>query len=212
MKDFPFFTTQSGVASITLSQIPYTGKAYITIQDSAEPEHLLQECRDFCIAAGAAEVYASGHSCLESNPVHTEIVLMHCSRDGLDTTDAKLISVTDKTLAQFCEIYNSGMKYVPNAAYMSGFVGKKILAEGKGYFVEREGKILGIGIAGEQKIDAIVSLVPGCGKDVLLALNSALSGAYAEVEVATSNIPAVRLYEKMGFVLYRQISKWYKIF
>ena len=211
MKDFPFFTTPAGVASITLSQIPYTGKAYITIQDSAEPNKLLKECCDFCNAAGASVVYASGHDCLENYPLHTEIILMRALREDFKITDADLISVTDQTLSSFCEIYNAGMKNVPNAAYMSGSEGKKMLSEGKGYFVYRDGEMLGIGIAGGTRIDAIVSLVPGCGKDVLLTLNSALSDVYAEVEVATSNIPAIRLYEKMGFVLYQHISKWYRI-
>ena len=45
MRDMPFFTTLSGVASLTLSQIPYTGKAYIRIQDSTEPEQFLREVR-----------------------------------------------------------------------------------------------------------------------------------------------------------------------
>ena len=31
MKNFPFFTTESGVAALTLREIPYQGKAYIKI-------------------------------------------------------------------------------------------------------------------------------------------------------------------------------------
>ena len=42
MKDFPVFTTEYGVASLILKEIPYQGTAYITLQDSLEPEKLLE--------------------------------------------------------------------------------------------------------------------------------------------------------------------------
>ena len=47
MKNFPFFTTEYGVAALTLREIPYQGKAYIKILDTQEPEQLLKECVDF---------------------------------------------------------------------------------------------------------------------------------------------------------------------
>ena len=61
MKDFPMFTTEYGVASLVLREIPYRGEAYITIQDSLEPEKLLEECISFCRICGAEAVYAKGH-------------------------------------------------------------------------------------------------------------------------------------------------------
>lgn len=211
MKDFPVFSTQYGVASLTLKQIPYTGRAYITIQDSADPDALLKHCCDFCQAVGAETVFASGHSCLESYPLHTKIVLMRCQRELLEDTDAALFPVQKKTLEQFRGIYNGAMKDIANAAYMTAADSEKVLTEGNGYFIHRDHELLGIGIAGGERINAIVSLVSGCGRDVLLALNRALSGDCAEVEVATANIRAVRFYEKLGFVRCREISRWYKI-
>lgn len=212
MKDFPIFTTQFGVASLTLKQIPYTGSAYIAIQDSTEPLELLKECCDFCRAAGAVSVFASGHSCLESYPLSTAVVLMRCLREQLADTDAALFPVQQETLKRFRDIYNDAMKHIPNAAYMTAADSEKVLKDGSGYFVHRDQELLGIGIAGGERIDAIVSSVPGCGRDVLLALNHALSGTCAEVEVAAANVRAVRLYEKLGFIRCRELSKWYKIF
>jgi hypothetical protein len=34
MRDIPMFTTEYGVASLVLKEIPYQAAAYITIQDS----------------------------------------------------------------------------------------------------------------------------------------------------------------------------------
>ena len=69
MRDFPMFTTENGIASLILKQIPYWGSAYIRIQDSKEPEMLLAECVDFCHCAGAQKIYATGHSVLEKYPL-----------------------------------------------------------------------------------------------------------------------------------------------
>ena len=34
MKDFPMFTTEFGIASLILREIPYRGEAFILIQDT----------------------------------------------------------------------------------------------------------------------------------------------------------------------------------
>ena len=211
MKDFPFFTTQYGVASLTLKQIPYNGVAYITIQDSADPKKLLQECCDFCRAVGAKSVVASGHCILQMYPMHTSVVAMRCQREGLGDTDAALFPVQKVTLERFRALYNDAMKTVDNAEYMSVADAEGVLQRGNGYFVHRNGELLGIGIAGCERIEAIVAVKPGCGETVLSALNHALSGECVEVEVATSNERAVRLYERLGFVQCKELSRWYKI-
>ena len=54
------FTTENGVASIVLREIPYKGIAYITLQDTLQPEKLLRECVEFCKAAGADRIYGKG--------------------------------------------------------------------------------------------------------------------------------------------------------
>ena len=88
MKDMPMFTTESGVASLTLSNIPYTKAAYIQIQDTQEPEKFIKECCDFCVAVGAESVFASGHKFLEEYPHYTDILALECNKDDLPTTKA----------------------------------------------------------------------------------------------------------------------------
>lgn len=211
MKDFPFFTTQSGVAGLTLKEIPYNGKAYITIHQAHDPQALLQECLDFCVALDAKAVYASGDGCLEQYPFHTSVVSMRCLRERLEDTETALISLSHERIPEFCRIYNEGMKDVPNASFLSQREAEKILQKGTGYFVYSNNQLLGIGVAGGNRIDAIVAVASGYGKAVLLALNKALDGPWAEVEVASANLRAVRLYEKLGFVKRDELSRWYKI-
>ena len=45
MKDFPMFTTEYGVASLLMKEIPYKETAYIIIQSSQEPEELPAQWR-----------------------------------------------------------------------------------------------------------------------------------------------------------------------
>ena len=212
MRDFPFFTTQHGVASVVLKEVPYRGEAYIKIQSALEPAALLDECAGFCRTVGAERVYASGHECLAEYPIHTSVLQMCCSREALGDTDAALFPVQEITLQKWRELYNERMADVDNASYMTEADGKRMLEAGNGYFVHRNGKLLGIGMASGDKIDAVISCIPGCGKDVVLALNHALCGDSVQLEVASTNKRAIRLYEKLGFLTVNEISCWYKIF
>ena len=98
MKDFPVFTTEYGVASLILKEIPYQGTAYITLQDSLEPGKLLEECVAFCRVCGAEAVYATGHEILESYPLYTAMWEMRCPWESLPDTEAGLFPVVEATL------------------------------------------------------------------------------------------------------------------
>lgn len=211
MRDIPVFTTSAGVASLTLKEIPYKGSAYVRLQDTGEPELLLQDCIDFCRAAGAEHIYATGHEMLEKYPIHTAIWRLSCLKDSLPQTDAAIFPVQDRTLEKWRQIYNERMKHVPNAATMTVFDGQEMLKKGDGYFIHREQTLLGIGKASGDTIDAVVSVIPGSGEDVLLALCNALSGDRVTVEVASANIRALKLYNRLGFIQTEEIATWYKI-
>ncbi len=212
MQNMPFFTTKNGVASLTLREIPYTKKAYITIQDTHNPEVFIKECADFCRAVGAEAVFATGHRYLENYTLHTTVMEMKRSLDGLEETDACLLPVQKETLEQWREIYNQRMANISNSAYMDMRQAEKYLQQGSAYFVHRNNQLLGIGIAEDDSVNSIISLIPGAGKDVLLALIRALTGNSVRLEVASDNIPALKLYERLGFTKIREISTWYIIF
>lgn len=212
MRDIPVFATENGVGSLVLQEIPYSKTAYIKIQDASQPEAFIKECKDFCAMAGAEHIYATGHSVLETYPLYTAIYRMSRDTQGLPETDALLFPVTEETLERWRELYNQKMKSVPNTAYMTLDKGKQMLQRGEGYFVHRDGKLLGIGMASGDRLDAVAAVVPYAGQDVVLALCHALSGEQIVLDVASENGKAIRLYERLGFVKTAELSKWYCIF
>ncbi len=213
MKDIPIFTTDYGVASLALKEIPYKQQAFIQVQD-VQPGHLedvLKECVDFCRAAGAESVFASGDEDLQNYPLHTIIYEMTLSSLTPDLPEACLWPVTEETVEQWRCIYNDKMKAVDNAATLSWFDEKKILASGGSYFVHKDGTLLGIGWIEDGSIKAVASSVPGKGKAVLEALMSACGSDRYQLEVASTNQKAIRLYESMGFLKTAELSRWYRI-
>lgn len=211
MKDIPVFTTENGAASLTLKDIPYRQEAYIKLQSSLAPLALLEECVAFCRMCGAERIYASGDPVLEDYPLHTAVLRMQCHIGALPDTDAALFPVQQQTLTQWLAIYNEKMASVPNAAWMTENDGKTMLAAGEGYFVHRNGALLGIGRASAGKIGAIAAAVPGAGKDVVCALCHALTTDTAYLEAASANERAIRLYERLGFVKTAELSRWYRV-
>ena len=210
MKDIPVFTTQYGVASLVLKQIPYLQAAYVTVQDSLEPESLLQECKAFCCACGAEKVYACGHPYLEKYPVLTAMWQMQRDLPGMPDTDAALWPVQEKTLEQWRTIYNQKVSKLPNGAWMTEADGRTMLEKGDGYFVHRGDDLLGIGRACGDVIDWVASVMPGAGRDVVCALAHALTGDKVSLTVASANEKALALYEDLGFLRTAELSRWYE--
>lgn len=211
MKDIPVFATEFGAASLILRQIPYRAVAYIRLQATMEPERLLAECVEFCRAVGAEKIYGTGHPMLERYPFHTAIRKMTRSLDGQMPTDAVLRPVEESTLELWRGIYNTGMANVPNSTWFTQSAGKEMLREGDGYFVYRGDTLLGIGKASGERLDAVVAVQRGAGGDVVWALTGAMTGKQIVLEVASANVRAVRLYERLGFTTEEEVSRWYLV-
>ena len=211
MKDLQVFTTEHGVASLIMKEIPYQETAYIILRDSLEPMALAGECADFCRACGAERIFATGHETLEAYPFCTAMWEMTCIRDSIPDTDAALWPVQERTLSQWQDIYNRKVRKVPNGAWMTRADAEKMLQIGDGYFIHRGDTLLGIGRAGADRIDWVASVAPGAGADVVKALAHAASGDKISLTVASANLKAVALYERLGFLRTAEISKWYRI-
>ncbi len=211
MKNIPVFTTEHGVASLILREIPYRKIAYIRLQATQEPKELLKECIGFCRACGAERILATGHDFLEAFSLHTVIVWMQADRESLLGSDACLFPVTEATVNTWKAHYNARMADVPNAAYMDDREAKEMLQKGDAYFIHKDGALLGIGRASENILDAIISLVPGGGEAVVRTLTELLTEDTVMLQVAHNNSRAVRLYERLGFVKVGEVSRWYRV-
>jgi hypothetical protein len=211
MRDFPIFTTENGVGSITLKEVPYKGIAYIKIQSSQQPEAFLQECVDFCKMTGAEKIYASGHEILEAYPLHNAIWQMSTLRENLPEIDAALFPVTEKTAELWRNIYNEKMRPVDNSASMTRQDMVGLVKQGGGYFIHKGDELLGIGIARGEYVESVIAVKPGAGREVMLALCGSLTSERVILEVASTNEKAIRLYEKLGFLKIAEISRWYDV-
>lgn len=211
MRDIPMFTTEYGVASLFLKEIPYRGRAHIKIQSSLEPDKLLEECIGFCRACGAEWIDAAGHAYLEKYPLITSLSLMTRPMEGLANMDACLFPMTEETMQKWLDIYNDRMANVPNAAFMDSKDGKELLQKGSAYFVHRDGALLGIGVAAGDFIDTVIAVKPGAGETVVRALASILTEDTVRLMVADVNSRAVKLYERLGFVRVKELSRWYLV-
>ena len=206
------FTTEYGVASLVLREIPYRQEAYITMQATQQPEELLQECIGFCRACGAEKIYAKGHVYLEKHPVHTSIFKMRGVANVDEAKVENLWPVTEETVSQWRQFMNERLQNVDNAETLEKRDEQEILSQGGAYFVHRSGELLGSGWLADGKLRLIAAAIPGAGERVMHTLMSLHPEEELELDVASTNTRAIRLYERLGFVKTAEQSRWYKVF
>ena len=211
MRDIPVFTTEYGVASLALREIPYRQESYICIQSSCQPKELLAECVAFCRACGAEKIYARNHEFLERYPLHTAVVKMRGIARVDESKVENLWPVTEETVTQWREFMNSRLKGVDDAATLESQDEREILESGSAYFVHTNGQLLGGGWIKNGSL-RLIAAVPGAGERVMHTLMSLQPDEPLELEVASTNLRAIRLYERLGFVKAEELRRWYKVF
>lgn len=211
MKDFPMFTTEFGVASLTLREIPYRGEAYIIIQDTRQPEELLAECISFCRVCGAEKIYVRGHAIAENYPLHCIIYEMRGIAQIDETRVEHLWPVTQENIAQWRELMNEKMRPVDNSGTLVKKGEQEILDSGGAYFVHHEGELLGAGWLVGNELLLLCAAKPGAGERVMHTLFSLIPGENVKLDVVSTNERAIRLYEKLGFVKTAELRRWYRV-
>ena len=212
MRDLPMFTTEFGVASLILKEIPYREEAYILIQSTQEPEKLLRECIDFCRACGAEKIYARGHEILERYPLHSIVYEMRGTARVDEAKTESLWPVTEETVSRWRELMNQRMRGVDNAATLEKKGEREILDKGGAYFVHRNGQLLGGGWLAGQELLLVASLIPGAGERVCNTLFSLIPDEEVRLEVVSTNTRAIRLYERLGFLKTGECRKWHRVY
>lgn len=213
MRDFPMFTTEFGLSSLVLKEIPYKNQAFIHIRE-VQPgffkEHLT-ECVSFCRMCGAEAIFAAGNEELAGYPLYTSVLEMR-GRAHVDKIVLKsLFPVTEATVSRWRSIYNERMRSVDNTATLESRDEKRILESAGAYFIHDSGELLGIGWMEDTKLLAVAAAKPGAGETVMHTLMSLVEGADMTLEVASTNDRAIRLYEKLGFLKTRELQKWYDV-
>lgn len=205
------FTTEYGIASLILKEIPYRKEAYIIIQSSEEPKALLQECVSFCRVCGAEKIYARGHELLEQYPLHSVIYEMR----GDVCVDAEKVQhlwpVTEENIGNWRSLLNERMAGVDNAGTLEKAGEKEILETGGAYFVHQNGTLLGAGWIAGGELLLLAAFQKGAGETVLHTLLSAVPDPSVKIQVVSTNHRAIRLYEHAGFIKSREIRRWYRV-
>ena len=212
MRDFPIFTTEYGVASLFLKEIPYKNEAYIRIRDVQSgflKEHLA-ECVSFCRMAGAERVYAADHPQLSDWPYAFSLYKMQ-GKAWVDPEKLEnLFPVTEPTVGQWRQICNEKMRPIACTATQTSRDEKEILSGGA-YFIHHNGELLGIGWVKDPELLTVAAVKPGAGERVMHTLMSLMEGADMTLEVASTNQRAIRLYEKLGFVKTAELTRWHVV-
>ena len=211
MRDFPMFTTEYGIASLVLKEVPYRQEAYIILRSTEDPEELLKECVSFCRMVGAEKVYAKGNPILEAYPLHTIIYEMRGTAQVDPDMVENIFPVTEDTVGRWREIYNEKMRSVDCAATQTSKDEKTILGSTGTYFVHSNGNLLGIGWMEDTELRTICAAEPGAGRRVMHTLMSTVEGEQIYLEVASTNLRAIRFYESLGFLKTGEKSRWYRV-
>ena len=213
MKDIPMFDTETGVSTLILKEIPTRQVAYVRVQ-SVQPDGLaehLNECVSFCRMCGAERVYASGHEDLQAWPLYCGILPMALLVPEQSDPGANLFPVTEQTVGKWREICNERMAQVDNAATLTARDEKEILSGGA-YFVHDAGELLGIGWMKGSELACMAAVKPGAGERVLRTLLTLAETERVTLEVASTNVRALRLYERLGFLQTGEARNWYIIY
>ena len=211
MRDFPLFTTEFGVASLVLREIPYRGEAFITIQDTQQPEELLKECISFCRACGAEKIYAKGHSILESYPLHCIVYEMRGTVQVDESKVENLWPVTEETVGKWRAFLNEKMRPVDNSGTLVKKGEQQILDSGGAYFVHHQGELLGAGWVVGNELLLVASAKAGAGERVCHTLFSLIPDGEVKLDVVSTNSRAIHLYEKLGFLVTGAHRTWYDV-
>lgn len=210
MKDIPMFTTEYGIASLMLAEIPYRQEAYVRVQ-SVQPgqmDALIGECVAFCRACGAERIYWSAGE-VEGVP-YTSVYEMRGKAWFDPGKLEQIFPVTRETVIPFRQLMNERMRGVDNAATITSGDEERLVQSTGAYFIHRDGKLLGLGWLENGKLLAMAALEKGMGERVMHTLMSTVEDEMLSLEVASTNAAAIALYEKLGFVKVRESQRWYR--
>ena len=202
MRDIPLFTVTDGMATLILHEIPFRQEAFVWIRTVfGSVEGLVKECTGFCKAAGAERVYFSGDMDLSAFSVHARLIYRSVPKSYLPSTEAVALPVKNED--QWLELYRQAFRPVPVAQSTPSPEGR--------YDIFRGGKLIGIGQIQGGMLMSIASTEKGMGTDCLCALASHGQGDRIRLVCAEENLPAMKLYDRLGFSKEEVKEIWYSL-
>ncbi len=202
MRDIPLFTVTDGMASLILHEIPFRGEAYVWIRTVyGRIGGLMEECAGFCRAAGAEKIYFSGNADLSAYPVHAKLIYRSAEAKSLPPTRAVAKVAPDPKA--WAESYRERFRCVPAAQSTPSTEGLYDIYLGE--------DPIGIGQVKDDLILSVASLRPGMGRDCLCALAEVSQSPTLRLVCAEENLPAMKLYDRLGFSRGEVKEVWYSM-
>ena len=202
MRDIPLFTVTDGMATLILHEIPFRREAFIWIRTVfGSVEGLVKECTGFCKAAGAEQVYFSGDMDLSRFPIHARLIYRSIDKNLLPQTTALALPVDNED--RWLEAYRRSFLHVPMAQSTPSTEGRYDIFIGE--------DLVGIGQIQGGMLMAVASLKKGMGADCLCALSSLGEGDRLRLVCAEENLPAMKLYDRLGFAKDGTKEVWYSL-
>ncbi|MDR0889756.1 MAG: GNAT family N-acetyltransferase [Oscillospiraceae bacterium] len=212
MRDIPIFTSEFGVASLTLREIPLRGEAYVFVRGVFRtlPE-LLAHCAQFCRAAGANRVYFGGEADFSAYPRYAQLIRRSIARKNLPPAPKALRvqAVTQDTAPLWEQLYNRSMLAVPAAQSCTPVETQSLAAAQEAFFVRENDEIVGLGRVRGNQLLALASLRKGSGAQVLCALARQMACEEITLLCAAENERAMHLYDRLGFSRGESTACWY---
>lgn len=217
MKNIPIFTGENGTATLIFHEIPYCGRAYAIIRSVWENRtaDFLEECRQFCRAAGAEESYASWK--LETLPAdHAyDMLTMACSKADLprDGKPVELEPLTPENSGTYLEIYNRCFRDIHGAASYEQSNLEPFYDEDVAWLARVDGIYAGTAEISKRGLEGIAILPQfrGLGYDLALSVLDMVPRKTVELTVCSTNERAIRLYRRLGFRQTELVSRWWKL-
>lgn len=217
MKNIPLFTSSYGLATLILREIAWNGRAYVLVREiwNDAGAALLEECRAFCRAAGAAEVFAAwaeGYETLPADHAY-DILEMSCPKAALPVGALPLEPLRRENADAYLEIYQRCFRDVPSAASYDHKSLEPLYDEDLAWLVpvgEGYGAVAEISKAGLEGI-AVLPEHRGLGYPLAATVLQMVPRPTVQLKVASTNHRALALYRRLGFAESGPARPWYRL-
>ena len=217
MKNIPMFTSSYGLATLILKEIAWNGRAYVLVRSvwNDQIAALLDECRSFCRAVGAEEIYASWDA--EELPAEHawDMIDMACPKSALPAPrqTVELEQATPETAEDYLRIYNQCFRDVPAAASYDRKSLEPLYGEDLIWLAKVRGQYAAVAEISKEGLEGIAVLPEfrGLGFDLAAAVLRMVPSTEVRLKVASTNVRARRLYDRLGFAEVGISRRWYRL-
>lgn len=215
MKDIPIFTGAHGVATLILSQIPWSGCGYVMVRSVwDDAKAFLDECLGFCRACGAEAVYASWETAELPAPHGYDMVQLRMEKSALPQGEPlALEDLTEENAADFLYIYNTCFLPIANAAAYGKKDIERLMGEETAYLVKQDGEYAAIAEISREGLEAVAVLPQyrGLGYDLCRTVLEKVPSTVLKLKTASTNTRALALYRRLGFGDEQITSRWWRL-